>query len=133
ASGAIKRVAPGITQAVGPNLGARIGRAEERVVRRYTVREAGVHVDTEHLAQQGAQILRVPVGVAGAAPVTQPDIEVAVRPENQVPTIVVGGGLSHVEQRGRDGGVSHVGVGGHLVTDDVGVAVAVGVVDVKVT
>ena len=83
AAGAVEREAPGVAQAVGVDLG-RPAAAGEGVVRRDAVllaRRARVDVDAQDLAEQGVAVLRVVVGVAGAAAVARADVEEPVRPE----------------------------------------------------
>src|SRR5207249_6538117 len=72
----IERVPPRVAQAVRPDLRAAAGPADEGIVRGDAVRlgARGPGVDAEHLRQQDAEVLAVPVRIALASPVTQPDV-----------------------------------------------------------
>src|SRR5690606_30923401 len=95
---------PRIAEAPGEDLGTReLARAveafrvvRERVVRGNAVRNAAraaVDVDAQDCAEQRRRVLAVAVRIAGAAAVTQPDIEETVRPEHDVAAVVIGARL----------------------------------------
>src|SRR5206468_7135861 len=86
---AVEGGAPRVPQPIRPDLGARARSADERVVRRDRVRTArfGRRTDPEHLAQKRRQGLTVPMRIATAATVPETDVQVAVRPEEQVAAV----------------------------------------------
>ena len=88
-------------------------------------------LDPEHLAQERAERLTVPLRVAAAAPVAETDVEVAVGPEDEIAAVVVVVGLvdeQHLLARGRDGAVAL-----HRVPHDPRIPVDVRVVHVEVS
>ena len=91
AGGSVERVAPRVSEAVRPDLGARAGPVVKRVVGRHAVGVVArrTRIDPEHLPKQGAEVLGVPLRIAGAAAVTEADVEEAVGPERQVASVVV--------------------------------------------
>src|SRR5438876_5156964 len=85
----VERVAPGVPETVGPDLGTDAGAADEWVVRRDGVAARRAWGDPEHLRQHGAQTLAVRLGVTLASAVPQSDVQVPVRTEGQVAAVVV--------------------------------------------
>src|SRR5512140_3864504 len=83
-AGTVERPAPGVAQAIGPDLlpHGRVAAAVEWVGGRDDVSLAcgwrAVHVEAQHLAQQRADILRVVVGVAAAAAIACAPVERAI-------------------------------------------------------
>ena len=87
----VEREAPGVSQAVGPDLVA-AGDSYERIVRRDRVRlslwtELGI--DPQHLPAEVFEVLGTPEGVAPASTVTGGQVEVSIRPELELAAIVV--------------------------------------------
>src|SRR5204862_4879968 len=76
---AVEGEAPGVAEAIGPDLVAARS-ADEWVVRRDRVRLAARRrgIDPEQLAQQEVQVLRVARRIAGRAAVAGAEIEVCV-------------------------------------------------------
>src|SRR6266581_1422753 len=82
---AVERVPPGVTQAVRPDLRPGAGAPDERIVLRHEIRAVrrdravGLpRLDPQHLAEQRPERLPVPHGVAAAAAIPEPDVQVAV-------------------------------------------------------
>src|SRR5215471_5466207 len=77
AVGAIEGESPRVAQPVHPNLCARAGSRDERVVGRHRVRRRArrLRVDTQDLAEPGMQVLRVPERVAAASAVAEADVQ----------------------------------------------------------
>ena len=110
---------------------------EERVVFGNRVAAVGrgmIHVDAQHLAEVGGEVLAGSEHVALPAAVAAADVQVAIRPEGDLAAVVVGVGAVDLHH---DAGGLHVGAvgvgGGGLVLDDERGAVEphVGVVDVE--
>src|SRR5438105_1296920 len=104
----IEAEAPWIAQSNGPDLRARASAPHIGIVARDRVRIAGVHVQSQELAEQGAGILAVAVWIALRAAVPHADIELAVLAEAEAAAVVVRVGLVHREHelaRSRIGGV----------------------------
>ena len=102
---AVEREPPRVAHAVEPDLGrARPDAVGERVAGRDGVGRSPVGrlgVDAQDLAEQGLGVLAVAVGVAAAAPVAEPDVEVAVGAEHQLAAVVVRERLGHEQQLAR--------------------------------
>ncbi len=97
AARAVEAEAPRVAQAIGPDL-VECGRViDEGIVYWNRVGAARVHVDAQELAEQGIEALTVVVRVIGAAAVAGGDVEIAVRPEVQVTSVVVGEVLVELE------------------------------------
>jgi hypothetical protein len=93
-----------------------------------------VDVHAQHLAEHGVVVLAVAELVVGAAAVAKADPKVAVGSEDEVTAVVVGRRLGDLQEHQLGRLESIVGVRGvALEARDHGVAVGVGVVDVKVT
>ena len=89
----IETEAPGVAQPKRPDLGAPPGWSTKGLSGGIAYLRAGhwtpIDVDAQDLAEQGAQILAI-LTVA-TAPITEPDVEVAIlRPKEEQTTIVVG-------------------------------------------
>src|SRR3989454_5301741 len=61
----IKGETPWIAQPVGPDLPARAGGSQERVIPWDSIRQSPVHVDAPHFAEERAQILPVVLRIPG--------------------------------------------------------------------
>src|SRR5439155_16458592 len=109
--GPVEGEAPGIAQAVGPDLAAGAGGGAEGVVGRHRVGAAPVHVDAEHLAEERAEVLAVAEGVAPAAAVAEADVEHAVAAEREAAPVVVGEGLLDEEHEALAARIRGVGAG----------------------
>src|SRR5918995_5045217 len=99
--GPIEREAPRVSRSVGPDLRARVVPTGERIVigyRVWPVSRSSVDVDPKDLAQQGVEALAVPLRIPTAASVPGRDVQVAVAPERQRPTVVVRVRLVDAEQ-----------------------------------
>ena len=125
----------GLRDAVGPDLRTALAVSERVVVGdRVGAAARGRRVDAEDLAEQRVGRLAVPaVGVslalvAGAAAVAEPDVEVAVGAERQLPAVVVGLQALDREDLAARRRIDRVAV--DLVLVDLVVAVRVRVVDV---
>ncbi len=110
ACASIEAPAPRVSQAPRVNLRAFAARtslsrtqriARERIRRRDPVRRARIDVDAQHLAEHRRETLAV-AGVAvlvpTAAAIADADIQIAVGPERDVPTVVVLLGLIDLQQ-----------------------------------
>ena len=96
---AVKAEPPRVAQAVCPDLTAPAAR-REGIVRRDGVglfRGRPGHVDAQDRPEQRCRVLPVAQRVAGRAAVAQADVQVAVRPERDLPAVVVGVGLLHLQ------------------------------------
>src|SRR3984893_802613 len=122
---------PGIAQPVGPDLGLGVAATGEGIAGRNAVRLAAGRPggDPKDLAQQRAQRLAVIVGIALAASVAQPAIEIAIVPEAKLPAVVVGIRLLDEEQLAA---ARLIHAAAHGVLDDPRVSIGVGVVQVQV-
>jgi hypothetical protein len=72
---AVERESPRVAQSVGPDLGLGTHGLEKGIVVGDAIGQVGfsrVDVDAQHLAQQGAEILAVAVGIMAAAAVPMP-------------------------------------------------------------
>ena len=123
---AVEREPPRVAQTVGPDLrtvrrAARSARAlrptAEWVAGWDRVRPARLRRDPQDLPEQRGLVLRVHLGVVPAAPIAHRDVEIAVRAELELATVVIA--LGRVRDRdqhalgGRAGRVA-AGVGGEL-------------------
>lgn len=107
---AVEGEAPRVAQPDGPNLvGACL--ADEGVIGRDGVGVASIDVEAQDCPQQRRGVLTVLLGVAAAAAVAQPDVEIAVGSEEDLPTVVVALGLVHRQDRLRTGRVQRIGLG----------------------
>ena len=124
---AVERPAPGIAEAKRKDLGTcrrpRPAEVAQRVRRewiaarssRRRIRRAArprIDVDAQHLAEQSRGVLRVSGRVAGAAAVTDADVQESVRTEGQLAAVVVGRRLVQGQQhafRSRIQGLPAVG------------------------
>src|SRR5439155_22619435 len=93
AGGRVEAHAPGVAETVRPNLGARLRRLEEGVVRRHGIRFSRiflVHVDAQNGTEQIADVLAgvESVGRVGSGAIAGGDVEAAVGAEVQVAAIV---------------------------------------------
>src|SRR3989442_13137102 len=104
---------PRVAETVRPDLGPRARRAPEGVGRRDRVGSGAVHVDAADLAEELTEILGAVAGIAPAASVAHADIEEAVRPEGELPAVVVGEGLRNGQEDLRRGGGGCGRIGGH--------------------
>src|SRR5439155_21249513 len=84
---------PGVAETIRPDLGPRAWRTPEGVGCRDRVGSGAVHVDAEDLAVELAEVLGAVAGIARAATVAHADIEEAVRPERELPAVVIAEGL----------------------------------------
>src|SRR2546427_9841729 len=109
---------PGVAETVRPDLGPRARRAPEGVRCRDRIGSGAVHVDAEDLAEELAEILGAVAGIARAAAVAQADIEEAVRPERELPAVVVGEGLGDGQEDPRRGEVGDVRIARPRVPGD---------------
>ncbi len=129
----IEAVAPRVAQADRPDLAAGTLGADEGVVGRDRVAEISRRcgrVDPQHLAEHFGQVQGPSLRITPGAAVTKADIEHPVRAECEVPAIVVGVRLLDDQHGAQALPVESTGgVDGEL--DDVGVAVVVGEVDVR--
>src|SRR5206468_6054724 len=91
-------------------------------------RGASVRVDAQKLAQPLVKVLRAVLRISGAATVAHADVEQTVRPELQLPAVVVRIGLPDEQQLPR--AVEERAAPARTKLDDTRVAVPVGVVDV---
>ena len=117
---AVEREAPGVAQAVGPDLRARAADAGERVARRDRIRSAGARVDAEQLAEQAAEVLGVLAGVVAAAAVPGARVEEAVGAELQLAAPVVrlaGMGDAQEEPSAGRVGATRIGRGAPVLGD----------------
>ena len=107
---------PGIPETVGPDLGPDpASLARERVVGRHRVAALRVErrdVDAEDAPQQGRPVLPVPVGVVRASPIAEADVQVPVRPENEMAPVVVAVRLRDDQDLSLAGSVGPVRVAG---------------------
>src|SRR2546422_6492297 len=87
---------PRVAETIRPDLGPRARRAPEGVRCRDRVGSGAVHVDAEDLAEELTEILGAVAGIAHTAPITHANIEEAVRPEGELPAVVVEIGRAHV-------------------------------------
>ena len=71
---------------------------DEGVIERDPVGPRCGDVQAEDGAEERCQVLAVAQGVAAAAAVAEGEVEHAVRPEGQLPAVVVGEGLRHLQQ-----------------------------------
>ena len=123
---AIEAEAPGIPQAIAPDLGPCARRAHERIVRGYRVTRARGHVDPKHRSVQVRERLGASLVVAVIGPaVAQTDVEHAVGAERHLAPVVDVARLLHAQDRGLGGRVGAVGVGRHMEQQDLGVALEV--------
>src|SRR5207248_3364168 len=99
---AIEAEAPRVAQAVGVDLRPRAGGRDEGVARG---RPPGRGIETEQLAEDDAEVLRVAHRVALRAAVAEAEVEVAVGTEDHVAAVVVGEGLLDGEEDGLGGGI----------------------------
>ena len=113
---AVEREPPGIAQAVGDNLGSRLGR---------------VHVEGEELAQPLREILSAILGIAARTAVAQAEPEPAVGREGELAAIVVRIRLFLREEHAGGGLVHAASILPRPVLDHARVALDVGVVDVE--
>jgi hypothetical protein len=84
--------APRVAEPVGPDLrsaAAIPSSARERIVARDVVAGRARDVEPEDRCQERVGVLAVAVGVAARAAISKPDVEVAVRPEREMPAVVV--------------------------------------------
>ncbi len=96
----IEREAPGIAQAVRPDLRPCTGLPDEGVRRRNRVGPAArakPRIDAQELSEQDVQVLRVRRRIVGAAAVAGADVQVAVRPELELAAVVVVLGVRDLE------------------------------------
>src|SRR5690606_7734919 len=97
---AIERESPGIAETQRPDFPTSAICADKRIVVRYAICEriaTCVDIDSQDLAQERAEVLTVPLRVSTAAPIAQPDVEIAIRPEEEQTDIVVRVGLLNSE------------------------------------
>ena len=112
--GAVEGELPGVAEAVGVDL-ASLGAVgvREGVVRGDAIRLAlghAVHVDPEKRSEGGVQPLPSVHGVVAGAAVAERDVEVAVGAEGDLPAVVVGERLGHLQEHPLAGGVGREGV-----------------------
>ena len=110
----IERGAPGVAHAVGPDLRPHPVLSHERVVGGHVGRRS-VDVEPQDRAEQGRQVLGVAVHVVLQPTIPQGHVEHPVRPEEDLPAVVVGVGLSHLQQHcvGARRRGAQIGSGGH--------------------
>src|SRR6185295_12054856 len=125
---AVEGEPPRVAQAVGPDLAAGPGGAGEGVVGGNGVRGSPVHVDAQHLAEQGPEVLAVAERIAAAAAVAEADVQHPVATEGEATPVVVGEGLRDEEHLALAPGIGGIGSRRGVELRDVGVAVAIGVV-----
>ena len=134
AGGAIEREPPWVAQTDGPDLGAPLRGARERVACGNGVRQARVavrHVDAEDLRQPRGGVGAVVVGILLAAAIAKADVQHAVGPELQVAAVVIGVGLVLGQHHARGAPINTRGVRAGAELHHAGVAITVGVVDVE--
>ena len=85
---AVEAEAPGVAQAVRPDLRAALP-ADEGVVGRDGVWLSGVDVDSQDLPQEGVEALGVVVRIRAQLPVAKADVEVPIGSEQDVAAVVV--------------------------------------------
>src|SRR5207248_2115680 len=91
---AVEGEAPGVAHAPGPDLRAELRIVDEGIVLRDRVRLAAItDVDAEDFAEQFLRVLRPVAGVPAVAAVAHADVEHPVRPEADLPAVVVRIGL----------------------------------------
>jgi len=101
---AVEAEAPRVTQPEGPDL------VPERVAGGH-VRRRAVHVETQELPQERAEVLRIVPGIPAAPAVADTDVEVAVGAELELAAVVVAeAGMRDGEQDQRGAGVREVGI-----------------------
>src|SRR5262249_41996310 len=89
---AVESHAPGIPQAVGPDLGCGVLAAGARIVLGNAVLLAAIapiDIDAQDLGEQGLQVLTIFLGVVGGAPVAHHDVQVAVRAETDRAAVMI--------------------------------------------
>src|SRR5262249_39523572 len=112
AHSAIEGKSPRVAEAVGPDFAFRAIDANEWVIGRNRIGRARVDIDAEHLAEQRAEFLAVPLRIAGRAPITGTDVKKAVRPECQLATVVVVKRLIEAQQHLTAIGIGQIAVRG---------------------
>ena len=128
----LPRVLPDVAdvQVAGLTVEREAPRVPEPVADDERLRTLAPDVELQQLAEGRPQVLRPVLGIAAGAAVAGPGVEVAVRPEDEVPAVVVfvrivlEEDLAQLPRPARQPA--------RLVLDDPRVAVAVGVVDVEV-
>lgn len=132
ASGSIETESPRITQAVGPDFGLGSGAIHEWIGwRNLYAAGLGLHIDTQHLAEQRAEVLAITHRVAAGASIPHADIQVTIGPEFYLAAVVVFKWLGNVEQHGFGSGVGSVRIRGDAIEGDDGIALKVCVIDVE--
>jgi hypothetical protein len=118
----VEREAPGIAEAVGPDLGEAVSAVGERVVGGDGVGALPAAASTSRrriLPSRASGVLGVVLRVAAGAAVAETGVEVAVRAEHDQAAVVVGERVGNGEQDLAAGGVGAVGVvGGDAVAGD---------------
>ncbi len=120
---AVKGDAPGITQAIGPNL------VPEWVISRNGIGFGRIHIQAQDLAQESVQFLTVAKGITRRAAVTESNVQVAVRAEGQSTAIMVAKGLIRAQYNYFAGWVGNVWIGCNPITCDDSIPTLIRVVD----
>ena len=133
---AIEGEAPRVAESQRPDLRASSSApipssAREWIVLWDLVAPRTRNVETEDRGQERVGVLPVPFGITGTSTVPQTHIEVVVRTEGKVTSVVVGERLVHLQDHFRRIGIGLVGVVAHPVAHHGGVPVRIGVVDVE--
>src|SRR5712691_8683518 len=84
----VEREAPGIAQPVRPDF-ATPATSRERVVGWDAIARAVAHVDSQELREERVAVLPVALRVPARASVAHPDVEISVRPERELPAVVI--------------------------------------------
>ena len=113
---AVKTETPGIAQPPVPDFWLGILLPDKWVVGRQMVGARRPYLDSQNFAQPGRQILASPQRVAAAAPIPQPNIQSAVGPKDNQPTVVIGVGLVAQQDAFFAARVGQIGVSGHTKT-----------------
>lgn len=135
----VKSAAPGIADAVCPDLLQCVRVAHEWVIRWHgvvAIRVAGeiiaVNVHTQNLAQPGLEILSVLLRITAAAAVTQGNVQVAIGAKCELPAVVIRKRLRLTQNREHRVWIRNVWVVfGNRVAGDLRIAVYVRVIDVE--
>src|SRR5262249_36838077 len=114
-SDAVKRKAPGIAEAVSPDL-RQSAAGNEGIVGRNAILESrtgGVHVNPHHFSQQYASVLAIAKRVSSAAAVTQSKVQKTIRAKGQLTGLVIGkvADLIYGKQYPLACGIGQVGIG----------------------
>jgi hypothetical protein len=108
----VKRESPGVTQPYGVNLRPDTGLADERIVQGNVIWVGwgiGMDIDAQHFTEQARDILRIVERIAFVAAITQADVQVPVRSESHMSTIVISKRLIDLEDDFFTGRIDQIG------------------------